>query len=229
MSLRELLEKQRNEQRAKQEQSSGKVEQPNAPAQSGTVVVDRNGQPANLGQPPGGPAQTGQDIGTATRELSFIERRKLAANGQAAQVQETRTDRAGTTANLAGNIAGNSGHPTGRIQRTDASVTPEPPASQITLAGWDEFKSNLEYLASNIEDRDAIKPVVQTIAVQLARNPQFQTSMVKADFNLIVRGIRRAYAQAVRAKQEKRSKKSKDDDEMKALEAEFAAAGIKLG
>lgn len=109
--------------------------------------------------------------------------------------------------------------------------TQAPPQSHTEIAGYDEFRKNLDYLASHIEEKDLVKQVLQTILVQLQRNPHFKDilagdGVLKPSMNLIVRALRRAYTIAARAKQEKRGKKAAKDAEFDAIAREFADAGI---
>lgn len=79
----------------------------------------------------------------------------------------------------------------------------------LTDAGVAELRRNLEYLAQNIDQREIVGQVVRTIAVQLAENPQFSTSMVNADFDLLVRGLRASHKVAAYKKTEKTTTRAK--------------------
>ena len=114
-----------------------------------------------------------------------------------------------------------------------AAVAPEPvpnggAASPETLAAFAELKQNLDFLANNIEQKDLVGQVVRTIGQQLAANPQFDTLLKKADFNLIVRGFRRAYNVAARKKVEGGEKRNSKDKDKEALEAMLRESGIQF-
>lgn len=93
----------------------------------------------------------------------------------------------------------------------------------------ESLRKNLEYLALNIEQKELVGNVVRTIAMQLRSQPELIPYMKEADVDLVVRGLRRSYNVAVRAKTEKAEKKGKST----ALDAELAGVmrdiGFKLG
>lgn len=96
------------------------------------------------------------------------------------------------------------------------------------VADLEKMRANLKYLAENIEQKDLVGQVIRTIAVQLKSNPAIGDGMVDSDFDLIVRGLRKAYMVAARKKTETRGKaiaKTKEVDEISAM---FKDAGINL-
>lgn len=105
-------------------------------------------------------------------------------------------------------------------QTTDAQKTNDGSIDTTAL------RTNLDYLANNIENKELVGQVVRTIAVQLKNSPELGPYMSHADMNLIVRGARAAFATQARkksaAKDEKEKKKGQSDDVM----AMFKAAGL---
>jgi len=88
------------------------------------------------------------------------------------------------------------------------------------------LRTNLVYLANNIEQPEMVGQVVKKIAMQLKQSPELVPFMKDADFDLIVRGARSAYKIAARKKAEQRDSKAKGKKDNSALEAEFKAAGL---
>lgn len=94
----------------------------------------------------------------------------------------------------------------------EAPVFPAGPSADIA-----QLRANLDYLAANIDQRELVGQVVRTIAVQLKSNPVLGEGMVDADFDLLIRGLRKSYMVAARNKSEKRvakAAKSADADEI---------------
>lgn len=88
-----------------------------------------------------------------------------------------------------------------------------PPKADLSDAGIAELRRNLDFLANNIEQPALVGQVVRNIAQQLQDNPQFSSSMVNADFDLIVRGLRKAFNTAARKKSEGQAKRKASDEE----------------
>lgn len=94
----------------------------------------------------------------------------------------------------------------------EAPIVPAGPSADIA-----QLRANLDYLAANIDQRELVGQVVRTIAVQLKSNPVLGEGMVDADFDLLIRGLRKCYMVAARNKSEKRvakAVKSADADEI---------------
>lgn len=94
----------------------------------------------------------------------------------------------------------------------EAPIVPAGPSADIA-----QLRANLDYLAANIDQRELVGQVVRTIAVQLKSNPVLGEGMVDADFDLLIRGLRKCYIVAARNKSEKRvakAAKSADADEI---------------
>lgn len=88
------------------------------------------------------------------------------------------------------------------------------------------LRKNLNYLAANIEQKELIGQVVRTIAVQLRSNPRICTFMQNTDYDLIVRGLRRAFNVRAYAKQQKKDEKVKKSARTSEVEQMFKDAGI---
>lgn len=91
-----------------------------------------------------------------------------------------------------------------------------------------KLRENLKFLAENIEQKDLVGQVVRTIAVQLKSNPAIAEGMIDSDFDLVVRGLRKAYMIAARNKTEKRVKTAAKNSELDEINNMFKAAGVNL-
>lgn len=137
------------------------------------------------------------------------------------QSKETESIRASETRNTGTPSQNNNGNETA-LDRHDAKTNDG-------TVDVESLRRNLEYLALNIEQKELVGNVVRTIAMQLRSQPELIPYMKEADVDLVVRGLRRSYNVAVRAKTEKAEKKGKST----ALDVELAGVmkdiGFKLG
>lgn len=90
----------------------------------------------------------------------------------------------------------------------------------------ESLRRNLEYLANNIDQKELVKDIVRTIAVQIKENPGLMAHMAHADMDLMVRGLRRSYAIVARKKSEVRENKSAKSAVENELAAAFKDAGL---
>ena len=97
------------------------------------------------------------------------------------------------------------------IKELSASQTADALKQNDGTANIAELKSNLEYLAANIENGPLVKDIVRTIATQVAQHPEIAKHMTRGEVNLMVRGLRSSYQVAAMNKQEKVDKKKKTD------------------
>lgn len=109
---------------------------------------------------------------------------------------------------------------TSASQSADAQKTND---GQVNVV---ELKSNLKYLADNIENPELVKDVVRTIAMQIAQRPELAKHMLRGEVNLMVRGLRQSYNQAAMKKQEKSVGKKKVDKDVSELEDMMKGMGV---
>jgi hypothetical protein len=102
------------------------------------------------------------------------------------------------------------------------------PVSDIKSDDIATLRRNLDYLAEHIEHKELVGQVVRNIAAQLQENPQFSSQMADADFNLIVRGLRKSFNTAARKKSEGVAKKKASDNETSEILEMLKGAGISL-
>lgn len=91
-----------------------------------------------------------------------------------------------------------------------------------------ELKSNLKYLADNIENRELVAQVVRTIAMQVAQHPEIAKHMLRGEVNLMVRGLRSAYQVAAMSKQARAETKKKGDKQVDELAQMFKDMGVNM-
>lgn len=100
--------------------------------------------------------------------------------------------------------------------------------SEGPVADLAKLRENLKFLAENIEQKELVGQVVRTIAVQMKSNPAIFEGLVDSDFDLVVRGLRRAYMIAARNKTDKRTKAAAKTSEIDEIATMFKDAGINL-
>jgi hypothetical protein len=91
-----------------------------------------------------------------------------------------------------------------------------------------ELRKNLDFLAANIEQQELVRQIVATIAIQLRQNPALKEYMKDADVDLVVRGLRRSYNVAKRAKTEKAELKTKKKQVDLDLDKALSEMGLDL-
>lgn len=106
--------------------------------------------------------------------------------------------------------------------KTNETNTPQPNGKIDTT----ELRRNLEYLANHIEQKELVGQIVRTIAVQLKQSPELTPYMSDADVDLVVRGLRRAYAIVARKKSEARDAKTNRGKVDADLAQQFKDAGL---
>ena len=114
------------------------------------------------------------------------------------------------------------------VQTVSASQSADALKQNDGTANVEELKNNLKYLSDNIENRDLVKNIVQTIALQIAQRPELRKHMLRGDVNLMVRGLRQAYQVAAMNKQQKAETKKKGDKDVDALAAAFKEMGVQF-
>jgi len=112
------------------------------------------------------------------------------------------------------------------VQAVSASQSADASKQNDGTVNVEELKNNLKYLSDNIENRDLVKNIVQTIALQIAQRPELRKHMLRGDVNLMVRGLRQAYQVAAMNKQQKAETKKKGDKDVDALAAAFKEMGV---
>ena len=88
------------------------------------------------------------------------------------------------------------------------------------------FREHINFLADNMDDKNMVKDVMQTIIHNLRKNPKLETIFKPEDMQIMVRALRAHYAHQVVAKKSRQTKKKKVD----AAADDFVAAfqGIKF-
>lgn len=170
-----------------------------------------------------------------SRPLTLLKRRKLEA--QKGKENASSQSPASTGQNNSAPTAPQSNTKSQELpSKIEASASQHADAQKTNdgAANIEELKRNLAYLANNIENKDLVKDIVKTIAVQIKNNPELFPHMTRGDNNLMVRGLRMAYQVAAMKKQEKNEKKKRDDkgvSELAAMAKEIGLdfSGLKLG
>ncbi len=243
MGIRDLLEKSKAQKEAQtanaalqppaEKLTSGAVQTPakEIVQETAGANVENKAQPAPQGNGQGTLARLRQSAGAQKPPVSALDKLKgqqrvaekrqdKPQNAQAAEVipPEPRNDAIAPATIGNGLSPAPASHVSG-LEETKAKYA-------IDLG---ELKKNLEYLAENIEQKELVGQVVRTIMVQLKEKPELHPFVLDQDIDLLVRGFRRAYAVAARAKNEKRTK----SEARSALQGEFASAmkdaGIDFG
>jgi len=110
--------------------------------------------------------------------------------------------------------------------RQEQQNAPQPEGAPVVPVEMEKLRGNLDYLAANIEQKELVGQVVRTIAIQLKESPELEAHMNDGDFNLIIRGLRRAFNVAARNKSEKKEFKRKADKEVDELSGLLGDLGI---
>lgn len=92
----------------------------------------------------------------------------------------------------------------------------------------DTLRKSLAYLADNIEYPEVVASTVRTLGQQLKEKPELAAFMLNGEFDLLVRGFRRAYQTASRQKTEQREKKASKVKGASEFENIFNDMDIKL-
>jgi hypothetical protein len=92
----------------------------------------------------------------------------------------------------------------------------------------EKLKANLAYLANNIDQKELVKDIVRTIAIQVRQNPALMAhfNANHGDMDLLVRGMRRSYALVARKKVEKKEETTGKKKVENELMESFKAAGF---
>jgi hypothetical protein len=204
--------------------SSEKTISANDKGQSNNVAANANSNELLSGN------KTTTEISSAPQKpLSLLQRKLLEKKNASVQNVNSATSSANSQ---------NSSQQTTQISPAERPAVSEPvqtlSASQSAdalkqndgSANIEELKSNLKYLAENIENRELVAQVVRTIALQLKNNRELTPHMANSDVNLMVRGLKAAYATAAFKKQEKSEKRTKTQKGADELSAMFKDAGI---
>lgn len=120
--------------------------------------------------------------------------------------------------------------------KINATTAAKPTIEEATAASastgpsvdMEQLRRNLDYLAANIEQKELVGGVVRTIAMQLRNMPELGKFLQDDDFNLIVRGLRRAFNVAARAKTEKRAVRAEANQDVDDLSRMMKDMGISL-
>lgn len=105
---------------------------------------------------------------------------------------------------------------------TDASVViPEniPEEQKIAVA---ELKTMMDYLITNIDDKDLVGPVVRNILAKLQANPDLCVFVPNLGMNQVVRGIRSSFKFEARKSAEKTEKKAVKATKVSAVKQAFS-------
>lgn len=243
--LQELLAKSKLEKdKANAASSVGKTvensQAPQGPQKVETLPQEANSPQGGLPASGTGSGQTVAPVAPAERQLTAIEKIKLRKqNAQMAAVQsenlpaasqeivskvnENQSDSLSSNANLGKLLPENT---TGTVLAREAQAQSLTTNKNDGTIAAEELRRNLTYLANNIEQKELVKQVVVTIAIQIKNNPALMNHMKNEDMDLMVRGMRRSYAIVARKKSEVREAKQSKSSAASELEKSFKEAGF---